>query len=188
MANLEPRPTIYNGIQMRSRLEAGFAMWLDAMKADWTYEPHALAHGDLGQYLPDFLLSELPCSWLPEPTNLYIEVKPRSFWPDDDDDMSNDEALAPYRELERMARIVEANYPRNMLAVAFPPDHGNVTPSVGIIEWQGYIGHNGRVSMDFYWPNVAYWATGPGSRLILVRTLPSPHGPWHGEWWKGKGN
>lgn len=47
------RPTVYNGIQMRSRLEATTAASLDEHQVEWRYEPRAYANGT-GQYLPDF--------------------------------------------------------------------------------------------------------------------------------------
>jgi hypothetical protein len=47
------RPTTYRGIQMRSRLEADFAAWLDRTGQDWAYEPKCFA-GSAGQWLPDF--------------------------------------------------------------------------------------------------------------------------------------
>jgi hypothetical protein len=48
------RPTIYKGTQMRSRLEADYAGFLDRVGADWSYEPTCFA-GPSGQWLPDFL-------------------------------------------------------------------------------------------------------------------------------------
>src|SRR5262245_46645920 len=62
------RPTIYNGIQMRSRLEARIAAVLDGMGAEWAYEPQAFASNN-GQYLPDFLIKS-PAQ------EFYIEVRP----------------------------------------------------------------------------------------------------------------
>lgn len=47
------RPTVYNGIQMRSRLEATFAGFLDEVGFEWAYEPRAYGSGR-AQYLPDF--------------------------------------------------------------------------------------------------------------------------------------
>ncbi len=52
---LAARPTTYNGIRMRSRLEAKVAAQLDSFGIDWIYEPRAYANG-FGQYLPDFQL------------------------------------------------------------------------------------------------------------------------------------
>jgi hypothetical protein len=72
MTVIEARPTIYNGIQMRSRLEANVAQrLLDAFHAGrWAYEPECFASAD-GQYLPDFHADDLG----------YIEVKPDSIEP-----------------------------------------------------------------------------------------------------------
>lgn len=45
-------PTIYNGIRMRSRLEARWAAFFDAVGWQWQYEPV-----DLEGYVPDFVLA-----------------------------------------------------------------------------------------------------------------------------------
>lgn len=66
-------PTIYRGIKFRSRLEARWATFLDAIGADWQYEPQGYTAGGVS-YLPDF--------WLPEVASrgvrggLFLEVKP----------------------------------------------------------------------------------------------------------------
>jgi hypothetical protein len=66
---LTARPTIYRGIQMRSRLEAHVARWLDTHPSflPWEYEPTCFA-GIAGQYLPDFVLHH-------RNFDSYIEVK-----------------------------------------------------------------------------------------------------------------
>lgn len=69
MTALKARPTVYNGIQMRSRLEARWAAVLDnEWGTRWAYEPRAYASGD-GQYLPDFEL-------LDEGFPVFVEVRP----------------------------------------------------------------------------------------------------------------
>ena len=50
---MQPRPTVYRGVQMRSRLEARYAAAMDYLGWEWIYEPGAFASQD-GQYLPDF--------------------------------------------------------------------------------------------------------------------------------------
>ena len=72
MALWPARRTTYNGIRMRSRLEARFAATLDSWDDTiaWAYEPQAFANGS-GQYLPDFRVTARD---IPDP--LYIEVKP----------------------------------------------------------------------------------------------------------------
>jgi hypothetical protein len=66
---LPARPTTYNGVKMRSRLEARFAGNLDRLETRWEYEPRAFASGK-DQYLPDFLV-ESGAAY-----RCYIEVKP----------------------------------------------------------------------------------------------------------------
>lgn len=103
---LAPRPTAYKGVQMRSRLEAGFAAWLDRWHFDWTYEPRAYA-SELGQYLPDFELSAV--STLGAQYTVFIEVKPKS--PD-------------YGLLYRQCRIIRATEPRALLLAMWPDGGG----------------------------------------------------------------
>lgn len=67
--HIPARKTIYNGIEMRSRLEARFAAALDELGVRWEYEPNAFASSS-GQYLPDF---KIPTD---DDWNTYIEVKP----------------------------------------------------------------------------------------------------------------
>lgn len=62
---LTARPTVYQGVQMRSRLEARFASFLDAAHVAWTYEPRAY-RGKAGEYLPDFQIGD----------RTFIEIKP----------------------------------------------------------------------------------------------------------------
>lgn len=64
------KPVLYRGHQMRSRLEARWAMVFDALGIAWQYEPHCFRTKE-GGYLPDFrLVLARPC-WLeikgPEP-------------------------------------------------------------------------------------------------------------------------
>lgn len=76
---LKARPTIYKGIQMRSRLEASYAAWLDGCGFTWDYEPHVFAD-EKGQYLPDFRIKDFNLIGAGPIPNLYIEVKPTG-WP-----------------------------------------------------------------------------------------------------------
>lgn len=57
-------PTTYRGVRMRSRLEARWAAFFDAIDWPWQYEPF-----DLSGYIPDFVLPFAAGS-------LLIEVKP----------------------------------------------------------------------------------------------------------------
>lgn len=60
-------PTNYRGYSMRSRLEARWAVFLDALRVRWIYEHQGFDLGSLGWYLPDFYLPE----W-----RIYLEIKP----------------------------------------------------------------------------------------------------------------
>jgi hypothetical protein len=62
------RPTLYRGIQMRSRLEAKAAAWLDRCSKPWQYEPVCFAD-ERGEYLPDFVTT------MPSGRSRYWEVK-----------------------------------------------------------------------------------------------------------------
>lgn len=59
--------TKYKGYRFRSRLEARWAVFFDALGLEWEYEPEGYDLGDLGWYLPDFYLPE---------EKIWVEVKP----------------------------------------------------------------------------------------------------------------
>jgi hypothetical protein len=54
--------TRYKGYQFRSRLEARYAVFFDALDIDWEYEKEGFELGALGRYLPDFFLRFKPSS------------------------------------------------------------------------------------------------------------------------------
>lgn len=53
--------TIYNGYRFRSRLEARWAVFFDAIGMKYEYEPEGYDLGDGVRYLPDFYLPEERC-------------------------------------------------------------------------------------------------------------------------------
>lgn len=59
-------PTVYDGVQMRSRAEADFAARLDAVGLEWEYEPGPFSLKDGRSYTPDFYVPAL---------DVYFEVK-----------------------------------------------------------------------------------------------------------------
>ena len=65
-SKLKPIETVYKGYRFRSRLEARWAVWLDALGIKYEYE-HQGYDLDGVWYLPDF--------WVPE-WKVFIEVKP----------------------------------------------------------------------------------------------------------------
>lgn len=73
-AYFAPIPTTYQGVQFRSRTEARWAAFFDAIKLPWQYEPEGFERDGM-RYLPDF--------WLPRILNrgrdqggCFFEVKP----------------------------------------------------------------------------------------------------------------
>lgn len=74
---MKPIETAYNGYRFRSRLEARWAVFFDALGVDYEYEPEGFDLGNGVYYLPDF---RVKCwgnrgeIW-DEPYDLWIEVK-----------------------------------------------------------------------------------------------------------------
>lgn len=101
------RPTTYNGIKMRSRLEARFAAWLDNHHSDWMwrYEPRCFA-SQAGQYLPDFLIL-IDDKW-----SLYIDVKPPPS--------SIASSHAEFRPVLDRMDIIKASDPSSTNAIVHP--------------------------------------------------------------------
>jgi hypothetical protein len=62
--------TVYKGYRFRSRLEARWAVFFDALDVAWEYEKEGYDLGAVGWYLPDF--------WLPD-LGMWAEVKAAPF-------------------------------------------------------------------------------------------------------------
>lgn len=177
------RPTTYKGIKMRSRLEAGFAAWMDETGyIDWKYEPRAYA-SENGQYLPDFELLNVRVkgSWPRPPAKLFVEIKPSR--PDD-------------TLLFRLGRILCASEPRAYLAAIWPDGESwgirLITPSA---RWANKQTGETRelcaaYADDAVWtsdiPALAPDVTQPGSlHNEVVHKIDVPlKSPWSGEYWK----
>jgi len=67
--------TFYNGYRFRSRLEARWAVFFDALGVEYQYEAEGYDLGEAGYYLPDFYLPKF---------NAFIEIKGQV--PDDSSD------------------------------------------------------------------------------------------------------
>ena len=65
--DIKPIETFYNGYRFRSRLEARWAVFFDAAKIKYHYEPEGFVLSDGTHYLPDFYLDDF---------ELYVEIKP----------------------------------------------------------------------------------------------------------------
>ncbi|AIM40751.1 hypothetical protein N22_049 [Idiomarinaceae phage 1N2-2] len=64
--------TFYKGYKFRSRLEARWAVFFDAMGFEWEYEPEGFDLGGGVYYLPDFLITK-SCPYTGG--SYYVEVK-----------------------------------------------------------------------------------------------------------------
>lgn len=63
---IKSKETIYKGYKFRSRLEARWAIFFDALGIEWEYEPEGFVLPTGTSYLPDFYLPYFGC---------YFEVK-----------------------------------------------------------------------------------------------------------------
>ena len=104
MSNRKGRKTMYKGIEMRSRLEADFAAFIDRNTPDWDYEPVCFA-GPNGQWLPDFRVRH-------DGMAIYFEVKPMGML-DNEDEAADIDGL-----LEQMS-VVWLTEPDAILQLTF---------------------------------------------------------------------
>ena len=162
--NFTPRPTTYKGIEMRSRLEAGFAAWLDQRGAKWSYEPRAFA-SEVGQYLPDFRVENVLNVRSGVRSHGYVEIKPKDPSPE---------------QRERIA----AQF--SVIKASEPDAHC-------MLIWPGYEWH-GSAAIDVLWPlahtEPTQWMLVP---QVLLATpegfgfawkLPPAGRPWFGDYWQ----
>ena len=70
--DIKPIETSYKGYKFRSRLEARWAVFFDAMGWQWEYEPEGYVLSDGSWYLPDFLIND-------GRGKAFVEVKPISI-------------------------------------------------------------------------------------------------------------
>lgn len=76
---VKPMPTEYKGITFRSRTEARWAVFFDALGIEWQYEPNYFRLADGEFYKPDFYLPSLGFTADGGGSvGMYVEVKPRN--------------------------------------------------------------------------------------------------------------
>lgn len=70
--------TSYRGYRFRSRLEARWAVFFDALSIPWVYESEGFDLGSGERYLPDFLLTmSIPVEYAPPiRQSVWVEIKP----------------------------------------------------------------------------------------------------------------
>lgn len=74
----KPIETVYRGLRFRSRLEARWAVFFDALGIKYVYKPEGYKPDELW-YLPDFLLPDLDCWFRLPDLDCWIEVKEQPF-------------------------------------------------------------------------------------------------------------
>ncbi len=77
MSGLKAIQTEYKGYKFRSRLEARWAVFLDALGVKWEYEPEGYDLGNGICYLPDFRLYDVTINhgYFKRHCTIYLEVK-----------------------------------------------------------------------------------------------------------------
>lgn len=117
MSNLKPIETTYNGYRFRSRLEARWAVFFDALGFSWEYEKEGF---DLNgtPYLPDFYLPQ----W-----GAWVEIKPKVF---EMESAGHDKCLL----------LSKATKPDKVMLVSGNPyqgEHSVICCNSGYTEWVG---------------------------------------------------
>ena len=141
MNELKPIQTEYKGYLFRSRLEARWAVFFDALGVRWEYEPEGFDLGDGIMYLPDFLLHGVTINhgYFKRNRDVYVEVKGQ---------MSDEDA-------EKINRFYEAGYPAEsdwgvsrtaVLVVGNIPDGEDLREILDYMQEQAYEAHGD-------WPN-----------------------------------
>ena len=75
MGDIKPIETVYNGYRFRSRLEARWAVFFDALGIKYEYEPEGYTLQDGTKYLPDFMIYVRHRSYEDEWEPVFAEVK-----------------------------------------------------------------------------------------------------------------
>lgn len=121
--------TRYKGYRFRSRLEARWAVFFDALGIEWEYEKEGYDLGEAGLYLPDF--------WLPQ-VKMWAEVKPLDLSPDE---------RGKCEDL-----VITTGYP--CLLLVGIPDHKIYTALIwrkGVAEQSYYLTAHHISEGRFYW-------------------------------------
>ena len=134
---MKPIETIYGGYRFRSRLEARWAVFFDALGIKWVYEPEGYDLGRLGYYLPDFWLPGIGC---------FGEVKPKKFTEEEWDKSSS---LPDYC-------LILGDLPDNRYfnVAGDPEDHGD------FCSYEQYLKGNTWYCIDFMmskWEGRIWW-------------------------------
>lgn len=163
------RKTVYKGIEMRSRLEAGYAMWLDQRRWTWSYEPCVFGN-EQQQYLPDFRIENVRDLNTGRTAHAYVDVKPGYDF----------DTAAFLRRME----VIWDSEPEALLLIQAPTDNESLARIRCL--WRFQTKRPDGSTSEFRHEGWTSWMAGcpemPGPTLGMP--LPVAFNPWHGEWWK----
>lgn len=174
---------MHGGVLMRSRLEAGFAQWMDHWRIPWTYEPHAFS-GPHGQWLPDFRI-HISFTGDEELREGFVEVKPEpprrpGGWLGG---AMREFDLAQYTELfDRMTDTWDSK-PGAVLILAFPAPETDAFARIAVMQptsdglarpWIKVLRAPAEPGAA---PTIDFWDEGQDR-------LPRYLGPWYWRWWQ----
>jgi hypothetical protein len=182
VTKFKARPTVYNGIKMRSRTEAGYAQWLDARGFDWEYEPGAFATPE-GQYLPDFKLHNVPVVWCGlAPKTVYVEVKHAGYpEPAEQEDFELLLARMPIIWGSDPGAVLLLEQPY-VEASEYPDTLNRVWLETGVIEPDELMGH---WTFSALWVRTDAGGENPQALALAKGVSRRAAGPWPDGYWKG---
>lgn len=127
--------TKYKGYNFRSRLEARWAVFFDALGLKWEYEPEGFELPGGIRYLPDFRITS--------PTGLvqWYEVKPVGVTSDNKVTLANARSYdSDMNECPGLGIHILSGDPLDHIAMGVPDGHGDPTGTVRVCPRCGEIG------------------------------------------------
>ena len=98
--NIQSIDTLYRGVYYRSRLEARWAVFFDALDVKFNYEIVGMSFGNV-RYLPDFQLPDIM-------GGVHVEIKPQAITKEEQNRL--DEIMATTRDADMRLWVI-AGYP-----------------------------------------------------------------------------
>ena len=147
MSHIRAIPTLYNGVQFRSRLEARWAAFFNLVGWRWDYEPI-----DLKGWAPDFAL-------IGRNEKIFVEVKP-IIWPDNEKECIK--ICEERHDLKKVRNYTEGEI--LILGACLPGEcdaFNNGSLSLGFLGEIGVDFDNYPVNRMFFEPAV-FWQNGRG--------------------------
>lgn len=152
MKTMKAIETRYKGYRFRSRLEARWAVFFDALDVKWEYEPEGFELGFNDRYLPDFRLA-LCNDEQGNPRQEFIEIKPATPRPE---------------EIRRIEKICCAHKCLGLLLYGSPGSHGvvRIFPREKSAIDDGYDVNNGHIAFHAW-----SWRFFPCDRDVVGRDV-----------------